>query len=118
MELTEYESVVIPVEQYIQGAIEGKSAIMKQGFHSSAQIYGYLDGQLLVNPIQALYDYVDQNSPANNLKYAIRSVDRSGDVATARIELSNWHDNTFTDFFTLLKINNQWKITNKVFTQH
>ncbi|MEM9486002.1 MAG: nuclear transport factor 2 family protein [Cyanobacteria bacterium P01_F01_bin.116] len=118
MELIEYEGVVAAIEKYIQGAITGKSEIMKQGFHSFAQIYGYLDGQLLENPIQVLYDYVDQNSPAANLKYAICSVDRSGDVATARIELSNWHEHTYTDFFTLLKINNQWKITNKVFTQH
>ena len=51
MELAEYESIVVPVSQYIQGAVEGKSAIMKQGFHSSAQIYGYMNGQLLQDSI-------------------------------------------------------------------
>ena len=118
MELIEYESIVIPINQYAKGALEGKSAIMRQGFHASAQIYGYLDGNLLADCIQALYDYVDQHPPANTFRYVIRSVDRVGNAASARVEITNWHDYTFTDFFTLLKIDNQWKITNKIFMQH
>ncbi|MEM9907878.1 MAG: nuclear transport factor 2 family protein [Cyanobacteria bacterium P01_D01_bin.44] len=118
MELTEYENIVTPISQYAQGAIEGKSTIMQQGFHTSAQIYGYLDGDLLADPIQVLYDYVDQHPPADSLRYVIRSVDRGENAASARIEITNWHGHTFTDFFTLLKIDGQWKITNKIFMQH
>ena len=91
---------------------------MKQGFHPSAQIYGYLDGTLWADPMQVLYDYVDQHLPANDLKYVVRSVDREGEAASARVEITNWHGDTFTDFFTLLKIGGQWKITNKIFVQH
>lgn len=118
MELTEYKAIVVPISQYVQGAIEGKSSIMRAGFHPSAQIYGYLDGELLADPIQVLYDYVDQNPPASGLEYAIRSVDRSKDIACGRVEIVNWHKHTYTDFFTVLKIDNQWKIANKIFTQH
>ena len=118
MELIEYERITMPIEQYAQGAIEGKSTIMRQGFHPAAQIYGYLDGDLMADPIQALYDYVDQHPPASDLGYVIRSVDRCGGAASARIEISNWHEHTFTDFFTLLRIDGQWKITNKIFAQH
>ncbi len=78
MELAEYEGIVQLIGQYAQGAIEGKSAVMKQSFHPSAQIYGYLDGDLLADPIQTLFDYVDQHPPASNLKYTIRSVDLIG----------------------------------------
>ncbi|MEO1295853.1 MAG: nuclear transport factor 2 family protein [Cyanobacteria bacterium J06636_16] len=118
MEVIEYEKIVMPIDQYIQGALEGESIIMKQGFHPSAQIYGYLDGNLLADPMQVIYDYVDQHPPAGDLKYVIRSIDRSGNAASARVEIANWHGDTFTDFFTLLKIDNQWKITNKIFMQH
>lgn len=118
MGLAEYKGIVRPINQYALGAIEGKSAVMKQGFHSSAQIYGYLDGDLLADPIQVLYDYVDQHPPASHLKYIVRSVDRSSGAASARVEITDWHDHTYTDFFTLLKIDNQWKITNKIFMQH
>lgn len=118
MELAEYEGIVLPISRYAQGAIEGKSAVMQQGFHPSAQIYGYLEGDLLADPIQVLYDYVEQHPLASDLKYIVRSVDRSKDAASARVEITNWHEHTYTDFFTLLKMGNQWKITNKIFMQH
>lgn len=118
MKLIEYQNIVIPISQYVQGAIEGNSIFMKQGFHRSAQIHGYLDGSLLADPIQVLYDYVDRHPPANNLKYAIRSVDWEGNAASAIVEINNWHDRTYTDFFTLLKIEEQWKITGKIFMLH
>ncbi len=72
MKLIEYENIVMPIKQYVQGALIGKSTIMRQGFHTSAQIHGYLDGDLLADPIQVLYDYVDTHPPANDLKYVIR----------------------------------------------
>ena len=118
MKLTEYENIAMPISQYIKGAIEGKSTIMRQSFHSSAQIHGYLDGDLLADPIQALYDYVEQHPPAVDLRYVIRFIDWEGNAATASVEIENWHEHTYTDFFTLLKINNQWRITGKIFVQH
>ena len=118
MKLTEYENIVMPISQYIQGAIEGKSTIIEQGFHASAQIHGYLNGDLLADPIQTLYDYVEQHPPADGLKYVIRSVEWEGNAASASVEIENWHEHTYTDCFTLLKIDNQWKITGKIFVQH
>ena len=118
MKLTEYKKIAMPINQYIQGAIEGKSTIMKQGFHPSAQIHGYSDGDLLADPIQTLYNYVEQHPPADDLRYAIRSVEWEGNAASASVEIENWHEHTYTDFFTLLKIDNQWKITGKIFVRH
>ena len=118
MKLTEYENIAMPIGQYIQGAIEGKSTVMRQSFHASAQIHGYLNGDLLADPIQTLYDYVEQHPPAVNLRYVIRSIDWEGNAASASVEIKNWHEHTYTDFFTLLKIDNQWKITGKIFVQH
>ena len=115
---SEYKELAIPIERYVQGAIEGKSSTMRTGFHPSAQIYGYLDGELLADPIQVLYDYVDQHPPASTLEYAIRSIDVHDGAASARVEISGWHEHTYTDFFTLLKIEGQWKIANKIFSQH
>ena len=118
MKLTEYENIILPIEQYARGAIEGKSSVMKQGFHISAQIHGYLDSNLLSDPIQVLYDYVDRHPPAHNLKYAISSINWEGNAALARVEIENWHDHIYTDFFSLLKIDGRWKIVNKIFMQH
>lgn len=118
IEVHEYEAIRNTLKYYVNGAFAGKSDIMKNAFHELAQIYGQLGDQQFADPIQALYTYVDEHPPAEDLKYAIRSVDRSGDAATARIEITNWHGHTFTDFFTLLKIDQGWVITNKIFTLH
>ncbi len=45
-------------------------------------------------------------------------VARVGTVATVRLELDNWTGQRFTDLFTLLKIDGEWKIMNKVFHLH
>lgn len=41
-----------------------------------------------------------------------------GTVATVRLEMDNWTGHRFTDFFTLLKVDGEWKIMNKVFHLH
>ena len=41
-----------------------------------------------------------------------------GTVATVRLELNNWTGSRFTDLFTLLKVDGEWKIMNKVFHLH
>ena len=39
-------------------------------------------------------------------------------MATVRLELENWTGYRFTDLFTLLKVDGEWKIMNKVFHLH
>jgi hypothetical protein len=48
----------------------------------------------------------------------IASIDLNGTVATARVELYNWSGHRFTDQFTLLKYEGEWKIISKVFYLH
>ena len=37
---------------------------------------------------------------------------------TVRLELDKWTGHRFTDLFTLLKVDGEWKIMNKVFHLH
>ena len=39
-------------------------------------------------------------------------------ISKAVLELDNWGLHRFTDLFTLLKVDGQWKIMNKVFHLH
>ena len=41
-----------------------------------------------------------------------------GTIAAVRVESDNWTGHRFSDFFTLLKVDGQWKIMNKVFHLH
>ena len=106
------------VQHYIDGAISGKGDDMKPAFHADATIFGYIGDDLFAGPIQGLFDWNDQNGAATGLEVKIASIDIVGTIATARLELDNWTGHQFTDLFTLLKVDGEWKIMNKVFYLH
>ena len=91
---------------------------MKPAFHDDATIFGYVGPDLFAGPIQALFDWIDQNGAATELQGRITSIDIIETVATVRLELENWSGRRFTDLFTLLKVGGEWKIMNKVFHLH
>ena len=58
------------------------------------------------------------HDPATKLQARIASTDVVDSVATVRLELDNWIGSRYTDMFTLLKVDGEWKIMNKVFHLH
>lgn len=115
---SEYEAIARTLQHYINGGKSGRGDEMKPAFHADATIHGYLGPDLIAGPIQILYDWVDQNEPATLLQSWIASIDLNDTVATARLELYNWSGHRFTDLFTLLKVEGEWKIISKVFYLH
>ena len=116
--LSEYAAITAVVEKYIEAGRTGETAKMKEAFHPEATIFGYVGSELFAGPIQQLFDWNDQNGAAKNLQGRIVSIDLVETVATVRLELENWTGHRFTDFFTLLKVDGQWLIMNKVFHLH
>ena len=117
-DIPEYASIAATIQHYIDGGKTGNGAAMKPAFHPDATIQGYIGGELFAGPIQLLFDYVDQDKPASGLKWRVVSVDITGTIANARLELDDWNGHRFTDFFNLLKVEGNWKIMNKVFHTH
>ena len=117
-ETNEHEAIAKTIEYYIDGARSGKGDDMKPAFHDDATIFGYAGPDLFAGPIQLLFDWNDDNGPASELKARIASIDLAETVATVRLELDNWTGARFTDLFTLLKVDGNWKIINKVFHTH
>ena len=116
--ISEYDAITKSVQHYIDGGKSGRSDEMKLAFHPDATIFGYVGPELFGGPIQMLFDWVDQNGPATELQGRITSIDLIESVATVRLELENWSGHRFTDLFTLLKMDGQWKILSKVFHTH
>ena len=115
---SEKEAIERTIKTYINGGISGRSDEMKPAFRDGATIYGYIGPDLFGGPIQGLYDWNDSNGPAADLKPEIASIDIEGSIATVRLELDNWTGHKFTDMFTLLKTDGEWKIISKVFYLH
>lgn len=106
------------IQTYVNGGVSGRSEDMKPAFHDGATIYGYIGPDLFGGPIQGLYDWNDGNGPVADLKSNIANIDMEGSIATVRLELDNWTGHRFTDMFTLLKTDGEWKIISKVFYLH
>jgi len=116
--VNEHDAIATTIQHYIDGAKSGKGDDMKPAFHKDATVFGYVGADLFAGPIQILFDWNDQNGPATDLKPRIASIDLIGSAATVRLELDNWTGSRFTDLFTLLKVDGEWKIMNKVFHLH
>ncbi len=116
--VSEYGVIAKVIQHYIDGARSGKGLDMKPAFHKDATIFGYVGADLFAGPIQKLFSWNDENGPAKELQARIASIDLIGTVATVRLELDNWTGSRFTDLFTLLKVDGEWKIMNKVFHLH
>ena len=117
-ETNEHEAIAEVVQHYIDGARSGKGDDMKPAFHEDATIFGYAGPDLFAGPIRLLFEWNDNNGPASELEARIARIDLAGTVATVRLELDNWTGARFTDLFTLLKVDGEWKIINKVFHTH
>ncbi len=116
--VTERDQIAKVVQHYIDGAKSGRGDDMKPAFHEDATVFGYIGGELFAYPIQKLFAWNDENGPATELQARIAAIDVIGTVATVRLELDKWTGDRFTDLFSLLKIDGEWKIMNKVFHLH
>jgi Putative lumazine-binding len=116
--VSEPDAITSTVLTYVNGGKSGRGDDMKPAFHPDATIVGYIGNDLFAGPIQKLFDWNDQNGPATDLQARIANIDIMGTIATARLELDNWTGHKFTDMFTLLKTDGEWKIISKVFYLH
>ena len=116
--VSENDAITKTIQHYIDGAKSGKGDDMKPAFHEDATIFGYVGTDLFAGPIEKLFAWNDENGPATGLQARIARIDVADTVATVRLELDDWTGNRFTDLFTLLKVDDEWKIMNKVFHLH
>ncbi len=116
--VSESDAIAETIQRYIEGGRSGRTDEMKAAFHPGATIFGYIGPDLFGGPIQKLFDWNDQNGAATGLQARIAGIDIEGTIATARLELDDWTGHKFTDMFTLLKTDGEWKIISKVFYLH
>lgn len=106
------------MQTYLEGARTGSVDTLRPIFHELATICGYVGPDLFSGPIEMFYNWHEENGPAENVQAGETRIDIQGTAASVRIELDDWTGHRFTDFFTLVKIEKQWKILSKVFYLH
>ncbi|KAF4900566.1 hypothetical protein K4K54_002334 [Colletotrichum sp. SAR 10_86] len=115
---SEYDAVVKVVQDfYIGGCAKGDSALLAQGFHKDATMYGHMaDGALLGGPIQNLYDFIGSAGAAPQMKARCDILAITPTTAVVRVDMEkDAAGNSYTDFHSLLKFDGEWKVISKVF---
>jgi hypothetical protein len=124
MEKNEVKSVI--KSAYLNGAFNDlDTESMAKGFHPVFKIHGVKDGELQEYPIADWIKSIEKRKASPDFKpedqkwdYKFAYVDVTGVAASAKIELSKDGKHIYTDYLSLLKFKDGWKITDKVYFRH
>jgi hypothetical protein len=113
---SEAAAIRVPLENYIKGHATGDGEYMRKAFHTEGNLIFIRDGKVTT---RSFADYISgftgKPSPdEDKRKRYISSVEASGNAAVAKVILS-YPTANITDYMSLLKINGEWKIVNKIF---
>ena len=115
--IEDHDEIVKVLQLYIAGASKGDATSLDQVFHPAARMFGQLAGSRVDIPISEFVAMAERQ-PADTGAYRGRvlSVTQVGDAAAAVVaEEGCWGSVSFIDFFTLARIDSNWKIVSKTF---
>ncbi|MCJ7581074.1 MAG: nuclear transport factor 2 family protein [Candidatus Aminicenantes bacterium] len=111
---------------YFNGAFNGlDTESMRKGFHPDFAIFSASGNKLSRYPIDTWIKNIEERKQAANfdpksqrMDCKIASLDITGGSAAAKIELSRDGKMVYTDYLSLLKFEDGWKIAAKVYFAH
>jgi hypothetical protein len=103
------------VKLYFEGSRTGNQELLKRAFHPAAELKFCKDGAY---EEWSATQYISWQRPreAPIFEAKILSLDFTGSCASAKVEIDRGRVR-FVDFLSLLKIEGEWRIVNKVFHQ-
>ncbi len=112
------DAIAQAVQLYIDGTARGDGAKLAEAFHPDARMYGAIGAQRFDVPIAEFAKLVTESpaDAAGTYRARIASVEQTGDAATAIVvEEGFWGTMSFTDFLSLCRIEDRWRIVTKTF---
>ena len=105
------EAIRATIQHYFDGGFETRKA-----FYPDATMWYVRDDALHQVAIQDFLSRVESNvdSPQGEVTKSIVTIDRFGAVAVAKLELRR-PTSVIYDYMSLLKIDGEWQIVNKIF---
>ena len=113
---SDFAAARVPLENYIQGHATGNGDFMRKAFHAEAKVMAFRDGKL-TNMTSEEFASRFNGKPAPDeaqRKRQIEKVEITGNAGVGKIVL-DYPTVTYTDYMSLLKVGDEWKIVNKVF---
>ncbi len=108
------------VEAYIEATFKGDVAGFDKVFHNNIVMNGYLGEQLVIGNAdvfpQQMANMPSLESSGAPYKASIDAIELSGRIASATLNETGFGDMSFTNYFHLIKENEDWRIISKTFT--
>ena len=107
------------IQLYVDSMDESNSDKVKQAFHTNAKVVGYLHGDFMEMSVDDFAGFVASQQPSpqengENVVFEILSCEIEGSTASAKVR-DKYLGITFLDSLSLIKIENEWKLYNKLF---
>ena len=109
---------------YVDGVhARGDVALMRAGFHPSFRMLTLRDGAVTPVTLDEWAGRIekgaaDRSAPRPEIRHEFTSVDVTGDAAVVRLELHRGGRHAFTDYLSLYRFPDGWKIVSKTFQAH
>lgn len=113
---TEKDLVLAAVNEYIEGRNNGEVDRLRNAFLPNASLKGVSrTNEQVITPIA---EYIDKQTPGrkHTCTSEVRFIDFVKDVAVAQVVLT-YTTHTYYDYLVLMKINDRWIITDKIYTR-
>ena len=110
------EAIRATIQHYFNGHATGDKDEFRKAFHPEAKLFWIKDGAFTQRPSQEWIDGMKGGAPVDEAKRkrSIESIDIAGHAAVVRIRL-DYPAADIVDFMSMLKIEGEWKIVNKIF---
>jgi hypothetical protein len=115
---SEREAIIQTVQLYFDGMMDRDRTKLDQAFLSEARLIGFRGDELTITSYDTWAIGTSKGEPRNRNQYKneIVSIRVQGNTAVAETELY-WPGIYYYDFLTLIKIDGQWKIVNKSWSE-
>ena len=113
------EGIRAAINHYFRGHATGDASHMRKAFLPTAHIEGIREGKFTSWTLDE-YCALFKGKPAADESTRVRTIDLidvSGNSGMAKATLDHG-PTVFTDYFVLLKVGDEWRIANKVYSSH
>ena len=107
------------IQAYYDSMYFSDGSLVRKIFHQDAKITGYLNNKLLRQSVEDFASFVEHHTPSPKEKedkiiLEILSLDIGKTTAVAKVR-DNYIGMIFIDTLSLIKVENNWQIYNKLF---
>ena len=115
----EKEKIQQTIQTYYNSMYFSDGSLVRKIFHQDAKITGYLNKKLLRQSVEDFASFVENQKPSPKEKedkiiLQILSLDIGKTTAVAKVR-DNYIGMIFIDTLSLIKVENNWQIYNKLF---